>query len=90
MNQREAERRLEELEARKQRQALRPLLERLSAETGVSVDEILIEAERLRTTYGADPVAMECGIAQEMGVTVDQVRAEAQQVIGGAAQRPGQ
>lgn len=74
MNQREAERRLEELEARKQQRDLRPLLERLSAETGVSVEEILIEAERLRTTYGTEPLAIECGIAREMGITVEPLR----------------
>ena len=81
MNQSEAERRLEALEARKQRRDLWPLLERLSAETGASVDDIRIEAERLRTTYGADPVAMEHGLAQELGITVDQIRAEAKRTF---------
>ncbi len=78
MNQKEAERRLEALEAQEQQRDLRPMLERLSAETGVSVDDILIEAERVRTTYDLDPMAMECGIAEEIGITVDQIRTEAQ------------
>ncbi len=81
MNQGNAERRLEALEAQERHRDLQPLLERLSAETGVAVDELLIEAERLRTTYGADLVAMECGLAQELGIPVEQVRAEATQVI---------
>jgi hypothetical protein len=84
MNQKEAERRLDELEARKQQWELRPMLERLSAETGVSVDDILIEAERLQTTYGSDPLAIELGIAGELGLTVEQIRTEAEQVMDAA------
>jgi hypothetical protein len=78
MSQTDALRRLEELEAKARYVDLQPLLERLSAETGVSVDDILIEAERLRTTYGMDPLAIESGIAGELGIPVEQVRAEAE------------
>ncbi len=81
MNQKEAERRLEELEAKARSVDLRPLLESLAARTGVSADDILVEAERLRTTYGADPLAIELGIAGELGTTVEQIRAEAEQMI---------
>jgi hypothetical protein len=49
MNQADAERRLEALEAKARHVDLRPL-------------------------------AMECGIAQEMGITVEQIRTEAKQV----------
>lgn len=81
MSQSDALKRLEALEAQNRRRELEPLLERLSAETGVSVDDILIEAERLRSVYGTDRLAIECGIAREMGITVEQIRAEATQVI---------
>jgi hypothetical protein len=84
MNQAEALKRLEELESRRRQRDLRPMLESLAAQTGVSVDAILAEAERLITTYGSNSVAMECGIAQEMGITVEEIRDESTQVVGGA------
>ncbi len=76
MNQADAERRLEELEAQNRQRDLRPLLESMAAQTGVSVDDILAEAERLRVTYGTDPVAIESGIAWETGATIEEIRAE--------------
>lgn len=84
MNQKEALRRLEELEAQNRRRDLEPMLESLSAQTGVSVDDILAEAERLRTTYGTDPMAIESGIAWETGATLEEIRVEAEHVMGGA------
>lgn len=84
MNQADAERRLEELEAKARHVDVRPLAEAAAERSGFSVDDILIEAERLHAAYGADPLAIECGIAQEQGVTVEQIRAEAQPVMGGA------
>ncbi len=77
-SQNEALRRIEALEAQTRRDSLGPLLESLAAQTGLSVGEIQDEAERLRTTYGSDPLAIECGIAGEMGITIEQVRAEAE------------
>jgi hypothetical protein len=84
MNQADALRRLEDLEAQNRQRDLRPLLERLSAETGITADDILAEAARLRSVYGTDPLAIECGIAREQGITVEQIRAEAKQVMGDA------
>ncbi len=84
MNQKDALRRLEDLEAQNRQRDLRPLLESLAAETGVSADDILSEAERLRTTYGTDPMAIESGIAWETGATLEEIRVEAEHVMGGA------
>jgi hypothetical protein len=84
MNQADAERRIEDLETRNRQRDLRPLLESLAARTGVSVDDILAEAERLQGTYGTDPMAIESGIAWETGATLEEIRVEAEHVMGGA------
>ncbi len=73
-------RRIEALETRTRRDSLAPLVESLAAQTGFSATELQDEAERLRVTYGSSTAAMERGIAQELGITVDQIRAEAKQV----------
>ncbi len=82
MNQSDAERRLGLLEAQARHVDLQPLLERLSAETGLPADDILAEAERLRSVYGGDIAAIELGIAWETGVTIERIRAEAKQPFG--------
>ncbi len=79
MNQADALRRLEDLETQTRRDSLGPLVESLAAQTGFSVTEIQDEAERLRVTYGSSTAAIERGIAWELGVTVEEVRAEAEQ-----------
>jgi hypothetical protein len=81
MNQADAERRLEILETQTRRDSLAPLVESLAAQTGFSATELQDEAERLRVTYGSSTAAMERGIAQELGITVEEVRAEAEQVM---------
>ncbi len=82
MNQADALKRIETLEAQKRQRDLQPVLESLAAQTGVSVDAILVEAERLITTYGADPVAIESGVSWETALSVDEVRAEAEHFLG--------
>jgi regulator of PEP synthase PpsR (kinase-PPPase family) len=77
MSQADALRRIEELETQNRRRELAPMLERLSAETGLPADDILAEAERLRSVYGGDIAAIELGIAWEQGVTIERIRAEA-------------
>jgi hypothetical protein len=71
-------RRIEILETQTRRDSLGPRLEALAAQTGFSVTELQDEVERLHVTYGTNPLAVERGVAEETGLTVEQVRDEAE------------
>ncbi len=88
MNQSDALRRLEVLEAEARRASLGPFLDRLAATTGITVGEIMAEAERVtRATEGQSMTSTLAWIALDCGMTVDDLAAEADVLL--AAAGPG-
>ena len=87
MNESEALKRLEQIEARARQEDLRPELERLAAENGLEVDEIVAEAHRIRaaTSGMSRPEQMAWharDLASSTSLTEDEALAE---VRGGIA-----
>ena len=88
MNQSEALKRVETLEGQTRRDDLTPFLERLAATSGITVGEIMAEAERvMRATEGQSMTATVAWIADDCGVTVADLQSEADVLL--AAAGPG-
>jgi len=81
-------RRIETLEGQTRRDDLTPFLERLAATSGITVGEIMAEAERvMRATEGQSMTSTLAWIALDSGLTVDALAAEADVLL--AAAGPG-
>jgi hypothetical protein len=86
MNQNEALKRLEVLEAETRRDDLGPFLERLAATTGITAGEIVAEAERVMlATEGQSRAGVLAWIALDCGMTVDALAAEADVLLAASA-----
>ena len=83
MNQADAMRRLEALEAEARQASLGPLLEELAVKTGIAATEIWAEAERVaHVTEGMSwPVAL-AWLAADAGMTTAELSAEAERLLG--------
>jgi len=81
-SQADAMRRLEVLEAQNRRDEQGPHLERLSKATGISVGEILSEAERVNVaTNGLNYRDRMAWVAADCGMSVDALEAEANALL---------
>jgi hypothetical protein len=79
-------RRLEVLEAETRRDDLDPFLARLAATSGITVGEILAEAERVtRATEGQSMASTLAWIADDCGMTVEALAAEADVLLAASA-----
>jgi len=86
MNQSEALKRVETLEGQTRRDDLTPFLERLAATSGITVGEIVAEAERVtRATEGQSMTSTLAWIADDCGMTVDALAAEADVLLAASA-----
>jgi hypothetical protein len=82
-------RRLEALEAEARLDAQGPLLERLATNSGISVGEILAEAERIETvTVHLTHRERLAWIAADCGVSVDELEAEANALLAPDGESP--
>ncbi len=76
-------RRIEALEADAQRAKLGPFLQGLAAKSGIDVDELISEAERiLAATEGQTRPEIMQWIADDCGATLAELEAEAERLMG--------
>jgi hypothetical protein len=79
----DAMRRIEALEAAKRREDLGPLATELAAQVGVTVDELMAEAERIAVaTAGLAMDETYAYMAADAGIPVAELRAEADRLMG--------
>jgi len=84
-NQNDAMKRLETLEGQTRRDDLGPFLERLAATSGITVGEIMAEAERvMRATEGQSMTSTLAWIALDSGMTVADLQSEADVLLTAA------
>ncbi len=85
MSQSDALKRVEALEAETRRDDLGPFLERLAETSGITVGEIMAEAERvMAATEGQSMTSTLAWIALDCGMTVDDLAAEADVLLAAA------
>lgn len=73
-------RRIQRVEAMTEQRQVHAMAHRIAAAYGVTVDDVMSEARRIRDEAWMQGVAPEVIVARECGLTVELVRAEANQV----------